>query len=51
MKRKEKTKQEKIVRFEDGKMYFSKESERFFFFWLTIFMLILGIFYKTGLMN
>jgi len=42
---------EKLVRFEGGKMYFSKEGERFFFFWLTMIMLILGIFYKTGLIK
>jgi hypothetical protein len=34
----------------DGKLYFSKASERKFFFVLTVVMLIWGIFSKIGLL-
>ena len=33
----------------DGKTYYSKEAERKFFFFVTILMLLAGIFAKTGL--
>ncbi len=35
--------------FENGKIYFSKETERKFYFLLTLIMLIAGILYKVGL--
>ena len=34
---------------EDGKIYFSKENERKFYFLLTIIMLLAGILYRAGL--
>lgn len=41
--------QKKSFRIEEGKIYFSKQTERKFFFIMTIIMLIAGIFAKTGL--
>lgn len=35
--------------YEDGKIYFSKATERKVFFVLTLLMLVLGIFSKLGL--
>ncbi len=34
---------------ENGKLYFSKKTERKIFFILTLFMLCFGILYKLGL--
>ena len=34
---------------ENGKIYFSKEAERKFYFILAVIMLVTGILYKTGL--
>jgi hypothetical protein len=39
----------KGLRCTEGKIYFSQESERRFYFFLTIIMLLVGIGYKTGL--
>lgn len=44
-----KTEQKKILRHEKGKIYFSKETERKIFFFLTLLMLLCGILAKTGL--
>ena len=38
----------KILRFEDGRLYFSKDTERKFFFTLTVIMLVIGACYKLG---
>lgn len=35
---------------ENGKIWFTKETERKFFFLMTIAMLIAGIFYKCGIL-
>jgi len=42
-------KENKPLIFENGKIYFSKETERKFYFLLTLIMLIAGILYKVGL--
>jgi hypothetical protein len=39
-------KKEKMLRFENGKIYFSKTAERKFYFGMTIIMLLAGMFYK-----
>jgi hypothetical protein len=41
--------QEKILRPKNGKLYFSKKTERKVFFVLTLIMLLWGIFTKLGL--
>ena len=38
----------KMLHFEDGRHYFSKDTERRFFFTLTVIMLALGACYKLG---
>lgn len=38
----------KLLHFEDGRLYFSKASERKFFFVLTVVMLLVGAFFKLG---
>jgi hypothetical protein len=38
----------RILRFEDGRMYFSKYTERKFFFALTLIMLLLGAILRLG---
>ncbi|MEA3231340.1 MAG: hypothetical protein U9Q05_06260 [Thermodesulfobacteriota bacterium] len=42
-------KENKPLIFENGKVYFSKETERKFYFLLTLIMLLAGILYKVGL--
>ncbi len=44
-----KTEQKKGVQYKNGKIYFSKETERKFFFILTVIMLLVGFFAKIGL--
>jgi hypothetical protein len=39
---------DKLFHFEDGRLYFSKASERKFFFALTIIMLLMGAGFKLG---
>jgi len=39
----------KLSHFEDGRLYFSKASERKFFFVLTIMMLLVGACFKLGI--
>jgi hypothetical protein len=34
---------------ENGKLFFSKETERKVFFFMTIFMLLMGVFVKLGI--
>jgi len=41
--------QQKILFFSDGKIYFTRKTERWFFFVLTIIMLVCGVFAKSGL--
>jgi len=41
-------KNNKILHLEDGRLYFSKDTERRFFFILTIIMLVLGACFKLG---
>lgn len=36
--------------YRDGRFYFTKESERTFYFILTIIMLAAGVLYKTGIL-
>ncbi len=48
--RKNGDKRTKLLVHENGKIYFSKENERRFYFLLTIIMLLAGILYKTGLL-
>jgi len=43
-----KTAQQKRVQYKNGKVYFSRETERKFFFILTIVMLLLGLIAKAG---
>lgn len=38
----------KMLHFEDGRLYFSKASERKFFFVLTVIMLLVGACFKLG---
>ena len=42
-------KEKKLLLYEEGKFYFSKQLERKFYFGLTIIMLSLGILAKVGL--
>ncbi len=39
----------KVIRYKNGKIYFSRETERKFFFILTVIMLLVGLFAKVGL--
>ena len=39
----------KMIKYKNGKIYFSKETERAFYFILTILMLLLGLLAKAGL--
>ena len=41
--------QEKILLHKNGKLYFSKKTERKVFFVLTLIMLLWGVFTKLGL--
>ena len=45
----EKDRPKKTIQYKNGKIYFSREMERKFFFILTVIMLLLGIFAKAGL--
>jgi hypothetical protein len=38
----------KLLHFEDGRLYFSKDTERRFFFALTLIMLVIGACFKLG---
>ncbi len=38
----------RAVHYENGRFYFTRETERSFYFVLTLIMLVIGIFYKTG---
>jgi len=38
----------KILHFEDSRIYFSKDTERKFFFILTVIMLLMGAGFKLG---
>jgi hypothetical protein len=38
----------KMLRYEDGRLYFSKDTERRFFFALTVMMLLVGACFKLG---
>ena len=40
----------KRLYFQDGRMYFSKDMERNIFFLLTVIMLLLGAFFKLGVL-
>lgn len=40
----------KRILYQDGRLYFSKETERKFYFILTMIMLVAGILYKTGIL-
>ncbi len=40
-----KTKAKKII-LENGKLFFTRETERKFFFFMTLFMLLMGVFVK-----
>ncbi len=44
-----KTEPKKVVQYQDGKIFFSRETERKFYFILTILMLLLGLLAKAGL--
>jgi len=37
-----------MLHFEDGRLYFSKDTERRFFFALTVIMLVIGACFKLG---
>ena len=39
----------KLIQYKNGKIYFNRETERSFFFILTIVMLLLGLLAKAGL--
>ena len=45
-----KTETKKMIQYKNGKIYFSKETERAFYFILTILMLLLGLLAKAGLL-
>ena len=38
----------KLLHFKDGRLYFSKDTERRFFFALTVIMLVIGACFKLG---
>ena len=38
----------KMLQFKDGRLYFSKDTERKFFFALTVIMLVIGACFKLG---
>ena len=40
----------KFLRYDNGKIYFSKETERKFYFILTVIILLAGILAKTDLL-
>ena len=40
--------EKQMLHFESGRLYFSKDTERKFFFALTIIMLLLGAGFKLG---
>ena len=44
-------KKKTILRFENGKMYFTKTAERRFYFGMTIIMLLAGMLYKLGVLQ
>ncbi len=44
-------KKKNILRFENGKIYFSKTAERRFYFGMTIIMLLAGMLYKLGVLQ
>ena len=46
MNKQMKNTESKKIRLENGKLFFSKETERKFFFFMTIIMLIMGVFVK-----
>lgn len=41
-------KQQKLLKYQNGRIYFTKKTERHFYFALMILMLLLGILSKTG---
>jgi len=41
--------QKNRICYRDGKFYFTRKSERTFYFILTMIMLVAGILYKTGI--
>lgn len=41
----------KEILYENGRIYYRGSTERKIYFFLTLLMLILGIFYKTGLIG
>ena len=45
----DKAEPKKMIQYKNGKIYFSRESERKFFFILTVIMLLMGLFAKVGL--
>jgi hypothetical protein len=44
-----KNRPKKMIQYQRGKIYFSRETERRFYFILIILMLLLGLFVKAGL--
>ena len=40
---------ETLLHFREGKIYFSRQTERRFFFALTVMMLMLGLCFKLGI--
>ena len=38
----------KLLQFKDGRLYFNKDTERKFFFALTVIMLVIGACFKLG---
>ena len=43
-------KHKKLLKHQNGKIYFTQKTERYFYFVLTMIMLLLGIFFKTGVL-
>jgi hypothetical protein len=41
----------KFVRYENGNLYFSRATERKFFFAMTVIMMIAGLLFKWGLLS
>ncbi len=37
--------------YEDGRLYFTRQGERFVFFVMTVIMLIFGLLYKAGIIG
>jgi hypothetical protein len=42
--------QKKTLCYQNGRLYFTKQAERSFYFILTLVMLVAGVLYKSGIL-